>query len=194
MASEVDIANLAYSHFGQDANIADLTEGSSEADIAQRFYPIARNEMLEEFDYTFARAYQSLAQLTNDRADWGYKFALPSDCLKPRRLLPTGWIDAQNDAADFEVVGNVVYTDAASPTLVYTRLLTDATRFAPLFTIALTYRCASYFCGPIVKDPTGSLQRSLRTASDAEAAKAQVSDSNSERKRATFTPTAQRVR
>lgn len=196
MASDTDIVNLGLSHFGQYANVASVnpSDGSAEGDLAERFYPMARNELLEEHDWTFARAYQSLAQLTNDRDDWAYKHALPSDCLKTRRLLPTGWTDAQNDAADFEIVGNVVYSNEVSPTLVYTKLLTDTTLFSPLFTLSLSYRVGSFMAGPIVKDPTGTLQRNLRTAGDAEAVRAKVSDANSERKRATHTSTARSTR
>lgn len=194
MASETDIANLAYSHFGQDANIADFNEGSAESDIAQRFYPIARNELLEEFDWTFARKYDTLATLTNDREDWEYRYAKPSDLVLARRVLPSGYDATQNDAADYEIVGDSIYSNEVGATLVYTKLLTDTTKFSPLFTVALTYRCAAYFCGPIVKDPTGALQRSLRAAGDAEAIRAKVSDANSDRARAAHTSTAQRVR
>jgi len=194
MASELDICNLAYSHFGQDANIASLDENSREADAAKRFYPIARDELLEEYDWTFARVRATLAQVTNDRADRGYKFTRPSDCLKERRLLPDGYADQQSDAADYEREGNNIYADVAPATLVYTQLLSDTTRFSPTFVIALSYRLASYLAGPIVKDPSGSLQRALRTAGDNEAMRAQVSDANSERSRAAHTSTARGAR
>lgn len=196
MASDTDICNLALSHFGQDANISsiDPSDGSAEGDLAERFYPIARDELLEEFDWTFARKRMTLAQVTNDREDVGYKYALPSDLLKPRRLLPDGYTDEQNDAVDYEIEGSYIYTDDAQPTLVYTKTLTDTTKFSPMFVVTLSYRVAAYIAGPIVKDPTGGLQRSLRTASDAEAARAKQSDANSERKRATHTSTAQRAR
>jgi hypothetical protein len=196
LASSVDICNLALNHFGQDANISsiDPSDGSAEGDLAARFYPIARDELLEEFDWTFARKRTTLAQVTNDRDDVGYKYALPSDLLKARRLLPSGYTDEQNDAADYEMEGSYLYTDDAQPTLVYTKTLTDTTKFSAMFVVSLSYRVASYISGPIVKDPTGQLQRGLRTASDAEAARAKQVDANSERKRATHTSTAQRTR
>lgn len=196
MASEVGICNLALSHFGQDANISSVnpSDGSREGDLAELFYPIARDELLEEHDWTFARKYQAPAQVANDRNDWAYKYALPAGCLKPRRLLPQGWIDPQADAIDFEVVGGFLYANETLVTLVFTRLLTDTTKFSPMFVVTLTYRVSSYLAGPIVKDPTGALQRSLRTASDAEAERAKTSDANSERVHPTHTPTAKRVR
>jgi hypothetical protein len=196
MASEIDICNLALGHFGADANVSAITppDGSAEAEHCQRFYPIARNELLEGDDWTFAGKYALLAQLTNDRADWAYKFALPADCLKPRRLLPDGYSDAQNDVIDYELVGSVLYCDDAAPTLAYTWTLTDTTKFSPMFVTTLSWRLASYIAGPLVKDATGRIQANLYNRSLVELGKAATSNANSSRKRATHTSTAARAR
>ena len=56
MATEVDICNLALAHLGDDATIASLSppEGSAQAEKAARFYPIARNTLLEMHTWNFA--------------------------------------------------------------------------------------------------------------------------------------------
>jgi len=196
MASDTSICNLALSHFGQEGVISsiDPPDGSDEAAIAKDFYPLARDEILEEYDWTFARKRDTLASVTNDRTDLAYKFALPADYLKARRLLPLGYADDQNDAAEYEIEGDFLYTNEATPTLIYTKRLVDMTKMAPLAVIALSYRLAAYMAGPIVKDPTGNLQRMLRTAGDAEAEKAKQSDAGAERRRATHKSTAKRSR
>lgn len=196
MASDVSICNLALSHFGQEANISSINppDGSVEAGLCEQFYALARNELLEEFDWTFARKRDTLAQVTNDREDFGYKYALPADYLIARRLLADGYADDINDAEVFEIEGQFAYSDAQPVTLVYTKLLTDTTRFSAAFTVALSYRVAAYISGPIVKDPTGALQRSLRMASDNMAERAKKEDANADRKRATHTSTAKRSR
>lgn len=196
MASDVAICNLALSHFGQEANISSINppDGSGEAGLCEQFYALARNELLEEFDWTFARKRDTLAQVTNDREDFGYKYALPADYLIARRLLADGYADDINDAEVFEIEGQFAYSDAQPVTLVYTKLLTDTTRFSAAFTVALSYRVAAYISGPIVKDPTGALQRSLRMASDNMAERAKKEDANADRKRATRTSTAKRSR
>ena len=56
MATEVDICNLALAHLGDDATIASINppEGSAQAEKAARFYPIARNTLLELHSWNFA--------------------------------------------------------------------------------------------------------------------------------------------
>ena len=56
MSSEVDICNLALSHLGDEASLAsiDPPEGSAQADHCAKFYPIARDLMLEKHPWKFA--------------------------------------------------------------------------------------------------------------------------------------------
>ena len=194
MASAVDICNLGLSHFGKDANLSALTEQSIEAEHCSRFYPVALNELLEEFDWTFARARATLASVTNDREDIAYKYARPSDCLRERRLLPLGYGEDVTDSADFQREGGFIYADDPSATLVYTKILTDTTKFSPMFVIALSWRVASYIAGPIVKDPTGNIPLRLRKVSDTMAGQAKASDANIDRLRAAHISTARRAR
>lgn len=196
MASEIDICNLALGHFGGDANVSaiDPPDGSAEAEHCQRFYPIARNELLEAHNWTWAGKRVALSQLTNDRTDWAYRFALPSDCLKPRKVLPDGYTDTENDSTEFEVEGSSLYCDDAAPVLVYTFTQTDTTKFSPMFVTTLSWRLASYISGPIIKDATGRTQAALYNRSVLELGKAEASNANTSRKRATHTSTAARAR
>jgi hypothetical protein len=196
MASEIDICNLALSHFGQDANISAISppDGSAEAEHCARFYPIARNELLESFPWTFSTKRDTLAELANDREDWAYRFALPADCLRPRRVLPDGYTDTENDGVSYEWEGTSLYTDDATPTLVYTFLLTDTTKFSPMFVTALSWRLAAYIAGPITKDATGRTQANLERVAMTKIGAAQASNANATRKRATHTSTAARAR
>lgn len=196
MASEVDIANLALAHFGQDASIdsIDPVDGSAEAEHAARFFPIARDELLEAHVWSFATRRETLAPLTNDRDDWGYRYALPTGCIKPRIVLPEGYGSTEDDGVSFEAEGDSIYTDEETATLVYTFRQTDTTKFTALFITALSWRLASYLSGPIVKDPSGRVQAALYKRSEVELGKASTSNANATRKRAVHTSTAQRVR
>lgn len=184
------------SHFGQAANISsiDPVDGSAEAEHCARFYPIALAEMLEAHDWTFARKRATLAELVNDREDFAYKYQVPSDCQKPLRVLPDGYTDDQNDTADYQREGSYIYTDEQNATLVYTKTLTDTTKFSGLFVTGFSLKLAAYTVGPITKDPTGRTQALLADRAEKKINEAKVSDSNSERKRATHTSTAQRAR
>ena len=196
MASEVDISNLALAHFGQDASIDAISppDGSVEAEHAARFLPIARDELLERGAWPFATTRETLAQLVNARTDWTYRYAVPSQMLRPRAVLPEGYGSAEDDGVPFEWEQDSIYTDEPNATLVYTRRVTDTTKFTPLFTVALSWRLAAYMSGPIVKDPSGRVQAALMQRSDLEMGKALASVANASRNRATHVPTAKRVR
>jgi hypothetical protein len=196
MASEVDISNLALSHFGQDASIdaLDPPDGSVEAEHAARFLPIARDELLEAHPWQFATRRESLAELVNDRDDWGYRYAAPNDCIKPRQVLPETYDSAEDEGAPFEWENGSIYTDEPNAVLVFTKRVTDTTTFSPMFTTTLSWRLASYISGPITKDPSGRTQAALYDRSVLELAKAKASASNATRNRAVHVPTAQRVR
>lgn len=55
MASEVEISNLALSRIGDSATVSSINppEGSAQAEHCQRFYPIARNSLLEMHAWSF---------------------------------------------------------------------------------------------------------------------------------------------
>ena len=196
MATETDISNLALSHFGQDASIdsIDPPDGSVEAEHAQRFLPIARDEILEAFPWSFAKRRATLAELVNDRDDWAYRYAVPTGCIKPRTVLPATYDNEETEGVSFDWQGDSLYTDEPDATLVYTARVTDPTKWTPLFTTSLSWRLSSYMSGPIVKDPTGRIQAALYQRSELELRKATASNANASRNRATHTPTASRVR
>lgn len=89
MASEVDICNLALSHVGDSAIVASITppDGSVQADLCARFYPIARDTLLEMHDWGFATKSLSLALLSLTRTGWAYGYAAPTDLLSLIAIL-----------------------------------------------------------------------------------------------------------
>lgn len=96
MSSDVEIANLALAHLGEDANIASLDppEGYPHAERCARFYTIARNNLLELHPWGFATKHvSSPAQRESETSSWQYAYVMPSDCLKPFAVLPYGTTD-----------------------------------------------------------------------------------------------------
>ena len=196
MSSEVDICNLALSHFGQDASIdsIDPIDGSAEAEHAARFYPMARDELLEMHPWSWAKRRATLAELANDRTDWAYRYALPAECVKPRIVLPEAYDDEETEGVPFDWEQGSLYTDEPNASLVFVLRVTDPTKFSPLFVAALSWRLAAYMSGPIIKDPTGRTQAALFKKAEDEFGKAAGSNANASRSRATHRPTARRVR
>lgn len=186
MASEVDISNLALSHLGDSATVASLDppEGSAQAEHCARWYPIARNALLEMHDWKFNTVRVKPAQVEQNWSEWGYAYAVPSDCLKVIAVLPegasgdytTGYehsnVSAYSQAGDYtgrasiytaqpftvesDEDGNIViYTNQIDAVLRYTRVVTDTSKFPPLFVMTLARLLASYLAGPVLKGDTG---------------------------------------
>ena len=159
MASTVDICNLALSHLGNKAQVVSISpvDGSVEADYCARFFTIARDEVLEMNDWTFARTRIALAQLaTNPSNVWQYAYSRPADCITPRRMMTGDTTLHEDDSVDFDQEGDVLLTDLLGAVLVYTRPVEDPTRFSPGFVTALSYKLAAYLAGPILRGESGS--------------------------------------
>lgn len=175
MASAVDICNTALAHIGNDNVISsiDPADGSTEAGYCKRFYPIARKELIERFIWTFARKRQALATVANPSKVWAYAYQMPSDCIRPVRVLSSsdangllfalanGQISAsavfdENASAPYEVEDGVLLTHEPEAVLLYLRDVVNPTRYTPMFVSALGYLLASYLAGPLVRGPSGA--------------------------------------
>jgi len=185
MATEVDICNLALAHLGDDATIASLNppEGSAQAEKASRFYPIARNTLLEMHTWNFAAKRGNIALTTNSLDQWDYAYVAPADMMSPVAIIsPT----AQNDYAtrmsagdtpggitsnyaptivagqytpqQFAIEGDLIYTNQENAMLRYQAFITDPSLFSPLFVITLSWHLASMLAGPVIKGDQGAAE------------------------------------
>lgn len=179
MASEIDICNLALSHLGDNATVASLDppEGSAQAEHCARFYPIARDSLLEMHTWGFATKRIQLAQLGTGWPEWNYAYAQPADALNIVAILPPDATDdysaggiatgvstggpyvPQPYSCETDANGaDVIYTDQALAVLRYTGIVTDTTRFSPLFVVTLSWHIASFLAGPILKGDAGAAE------------------------------------
>lgn len=189
MASEVEIANLALSHLGDDASVASLDppEGSAQAEHCARFYPLARDTLLELHSWKFATRRATLAELTNTGQQWAHAYAKPADCLRIISVIdPQAGDDLEHlgvkSAKEFTVeinddLAEVILTDQEDAMLRYVARTTDTTKFPPLFAMALSWQLASMIAGPVIKGAEGAAE-AKRCAQMAQAwlSKALVSD------------------
>lgn len=197
MASEVDISNLALAHLGDNATVASLDppEGSAQAEHCARFYPIARNALLELHPWNFASKRVALAALTNTWLQWDYAYAKPSDCLKIYSLFDINDTEDRISTidtltgniattpyiveADYTTGAEIILTDLADAALRYTSLITDTTKFSPLFILALSHYLAAMLAGPILKGDAGKAEAKAQMGIMAGyLAQAQMSDTN----------------
>ena len=183
-------------------------EGSAQAEHCARFYPIVRNSLLERYQWGFATKRILLAQLPLDAAntEWQYSYAAPSDLLNVISILASDASDDNNasssvstayDWANFrdssrlgyapqqfacEVNAdgvNVIYTNQANAMLRYTALISDSSKFSPLFVDCLGWLLAAYIAGPLIKGDVGAaMGKECMSAFQRVYSLAIVSDSN----------------
>lgn len=195
MASEIDICNLALARLGDSATVVsiDPPEGSAQAEHCERFYPVARDSLLEMHAWKFATRRATLSALATDTWNWSYAYAVPSDMLKPLAVLPlTAASDAASEQYEIEGTSNgtpVILTDLADATLRYLVRATDTTKFSPLFVDALGWLLASHLAGPIIKGDAGAAMAKQCAASfRATFSLAANSDANQRRVRPEHSP------
>jgi len=184
MASEVEICNIALSHLGDSATVSsiDPPEGSAQAEHCKTFYPIARDALLELYDWKFASRRSTMAAIATHTTAWDYVYAPPADMLKARDLIPDDTTDDNiisyvSTSAyatevyrrtsevvvpyDMETLSNgdeVIMTDLLDAIVRYTVRITDSTKFTPLFVLSLSHYLASLLAGPIIKGEPGAQQ------------------------------------
>lgn len=213
MASEVDICNLALGLLGDTATVSSINpaEGSAQAQHCARFYPIARNTLLEMATWSFATKRVALAQVDNPSSTWQFAYAMPSQVINVISVLP---VDATDDySATFvpssvlqcpqrfrnvemdaeytpqpytiEIDGDgkqIILTNVEDATLRYTILVKDSSQFSPLFVTALSWLLASMLAGPLLKGDAGAAESKRCLAMfQAFEAQAEASDANQRR-------------
>lgn len=186
MAAEVDICNAALGHLGDEATVAAISppDGSVQAGHCARFYPMARDEILERHTWRFntQRAVLALSAVSPPTG-WAFAYTTPSLMRKPIALLApdqlpdfiawwwpneftamqvgsnlTDILNSQDYIVEASPVDGtpIIYTNVEQASLVYSVGVTDTTKFSALFIAALARLLASKLAGPIIKGSTGA--------------------------------------
>ncbi len=180
----VDICNVALGLLGETSKIFSLTttvDQSEQARLCAQFLPIARDAVLEMHSWAFATRFATLTEVTNDRSDWSYAYALPAGMGQPLEVLPPGslgsagevpgeltplWRAPSVDAAlrapvsqQFVVERNtegflVIYTNVADAVLRYNVRISTSVQVPQQFRLAVARKLAALLVGPLAKDPT----------------------------------------
>lgn len=162
-------------------SISALTENSREAEICNVFYEGCRDQLLCMHPWNFARKTVDLALIAGDSPDnWGFVYALPTDCLKILSILvPGARVLRAKERVPF-VMGvwggaKAVFTDMQDAVLEYTCLPDES--FSPAaFESALAWLLASELAGPLFGKP--DLASASKTAYWKELSVAQAQDLN----------------
>lgn len=194
MASEIDICNLALARLGDSATVSSISppEGSAQAEHCKRFYPIARDALLELHDWHFATRRKVLAAISGEWAPWSYAYAPPADCLRVVAILPPESAETETQPFERELgpVGEaVILTNQEEAVARFVAKVTDTTRFSPLFVDALAWLLASHLAGPLLKGDAGiKMTQQCYSTGLALLARATVSDANQRKSGQSHTP------
>lgn len=163
MTPEVEICNLALSHIGEPAYVASIEppEGSEHAELCARFYPKARDSLLEMHTWGFATATQALATLAAPRPGWRHTYSQPADVIRVLEVLPPDASDQPQDYAVEASLGGaypVICTNQANAVVRYIAHSPYSHTYPPLFTLALSWHLAGMLAGPILKGDVGAAE------------------------------------
>ena len=179
MSTEVDICNLALASLGDRATVVSINppEGSAQAEHCARFYPLARDALLEMHTWGFATRRVQLAMIASPWAEWQYAYLQPNDAVNLVEVLDPSATDDYSQNLTFyypPAVGNyvpqaftceidtfgnqLILTNQQYAELRYTALISDPTLFSPLFTNTLVAYLASMLAGPVLKGEAGAAE------------------------------------
>lgn len=161
MTPEVEICNLALSHIGEQAYITSIEppEGSVHAELCGRFYPKARDMLLESHPWGFATRTQPLALLTETRPGWAFAYARPADALRVLAVLPADGSDTPRPYTVEASIGGaypLVLTDEPDAVVRYVAHSPFPHTYPAMFSMALSWQMAALIAGPILKGVDGA--------------------------------------
>jgi hypothetical protein len=165
MATPIDIANLALTKLGAHT-ITSFNDNTVEAVTTSLHYPIVRDSVLEDRDWSFAIAEVQLVQtvpLTPFPPEYGQAYALPADCLLIRYcFIPNPVALTSGSLLDQEITseqavtrpswnrfGDIAFSSTSQLWARYIRRVEDTTKYTSQFVQALACRLASELAMPI---------------------------------------------
>lgn len=185
VTTEHQVANLALGIIGQRQLIDSLNEDSTEAQLSKAYFASTRNELLERWEWSFAKKRSVLALTTEERSGWGYCYVAPSDMMTPRRIWDGDRQPGAGGRIPFALelndagTGLLICTDEVDAELVYTIEQSRVALWSAAFVRAVAAQLAVYLAGalPVKPELMPSLERSallaLQNAAALDAAKAQ---------------------
>jgi hypothetical protein len=176
MTSEVDICNRALDEIGSDP-IMSLTDDTREANLCNRLYPLARDELLRKSNWNFAIKRVSLPQdATAPASQYAYQFVLPADYIKLKGFYRQGDLlyGHEDYSPFFQKEGNRILTNDTAVDLIYVARVADVNLFDNLFIEALALRMASSLAYSISNNR--QLMETLKSLADIKLREAIASD------------------
>ncbi len=149
MPTSTEICNLALGHLGISQTIASLTERSNEAAACNRVYLTARDLVLEDFPWPFAKKQAVLGlieEFSGATDEWRYSYQYPADAANIIRLLSGTRNDSRQSRTPYKIFYGTsekeIRTDIEDAIAEYTMRVDETARFPAGFVLALSYKIA----------------------------------------------------
>jgi hypothetical protein len=160
MIQQIDICNMALSHIAVKS-ITSIDEQSEPARKCKLFYNPALDAYLRDHDWNFAGQNEALALIADETIHgWGYLYKYPSNCLFVRKIFDESTDFTTKDSELFDLVQSpdtnqkAIATDVATAYIRFTKRVTDANMFDPLFVEGFSYKLASLIAKPLTGNET----------------------------------------
>lgn len=155
-----EISNWALSRIGVKNRIGNFNDESEEARLCSAFYNVVRDLTLSQYDWPFAQRREALAPTTaSPSAEWAFRFAVPSDCVTPRRIESGMRQDTPESEIPFELESSddgktfTLLCDMEAPTLVYTTNLVAEGAWPSWFASLMAWNLAYELALPLSVTP-----------------------------------------
>lgn len=158
MSSIVEICNVGLSAYLGEPRITSLADTSRAAIECNLHYDPTRRMLLERNWWHFATGRQTLAQVTNDRAqEWLFKYSRPTPSIAIRWINDPFVARMRLNAhlspdTERETTVDAIYSDTPSAVCEFTRDINDPTVYPQSFREALSAALAARIAMPLTQD------------------------------------------
>lgn len=154
-ASDTTICNMALANLGITTFIGNIaSEQSTEAQVMNTFYKIARDATLRGLPWPFAGVVGQALVLVTDftqipgtQSQWAFSYRYPPNCLKFLRVASLKRQDSRQSRVPYKISqdgeGPVIYCNVENALCDFTTQFEDADGFPPDFIVALSFMLAS---------------------------------------------------
>lgn len=139
--SPEDVINLSLARIGFKMRVTNIFNGTPAAVKSLDIYAQTRDAVLRMNDWDFAEKITA-AVVSGQSAPlpWSIEYTYPTDCIKLRAMFNSVYLADKNNPlpvlytrGNHSPAGDVIWTNTAAATLVYTAQITDPAQWEPLF-------------------------------------------------------------
>lgn len=146
--TKTELCQIALGKIGISKRLTDVaTDQTNEAIQLRLYYDGALDRALGELPWRFATKTATLTDLGTPPDNWGYRYAIPADCVAVRKV-PYAGMPTSFEGAPFAIVENeaddglALCTDVADATLIYTFRVTTIALYPQTFIDLFTWSLA----------------------------------------------------